>query len=174
MRWTLAATVALVVLVALVAVGTPAPLGAQAPVSPDQTRAEVITRLGAPAAERAAGDLTFLIYESACAPRCAARDVVVLRGGRVVDALFASEGTGAAGEGAEVEDFGAITLRAVEPLYFYVDPTLHAARPLVARAYRLPGSFAPGEVAEFERARRGAAPTAPNDSTQPPGPPGGR
>ena len=153
-----------------------APLRAQEPLAPGQTREEVIGRLGAPAAERASGDLTFLFYESACAPRCPLSDVVILRGGRVVDALVAPRASGTtASEPAVVEDFGANTLRAVEPLYFYVDPTLHAARPLVARPYRLPGSFGPGDIEEFERAQRGGAGgTAPDSARNRNAPPGAR
>lgn len=162
--------------VSLVLLAAAAPLRAQEPVSPDQTREEVIARLGAPAAERASGDLTFLFYESACAPRCPLSDVVILRGGRVVDALVAPrEGRTSAAEPGEEEDFGASMLRAVEPLYFYVDPTLHAARPLIARPYRLPGSFGPGDIEEFERAQRGGAgATTPDSASNRSAPPGAR
>jgi hypothetical protein len=162
--------------VSLALLAVAAPLRAQEPVSPDQTREDVIARLGAPAAERASGELTFLFYESACAPQCPLSDVVILRSGRVVDALVAPRGSRtAASELGEVEDFGANTLRAVEPLYFYVDPTLHAARPLVARPYRLPGSFGPGDIEEFERAQRGGAgATTPDSARTRSAPPGAR
>jgi hypothetical protein len=168
MRCTLATSLALVAVAA--------PLRAQEPVSPDQTREEVIARLGAPAAERASGDLTFLFYESACAPRCSLSDVIILRSGRVLDALVAPRAAGAAADQpGDVEDFGATTLRAVEPLYFYGDPTLHAARPLVARAYRLPGSFGPGDIEEFERAQRGGpGATTPDSARSPSAPPDAR
>jgi len=159
MRCSLAASLVALIIAA-------GPLRAQEPVSPGQTRDEVIARLGAPPAERASGDLTFLFYESACAPRCPLSDVVILRGGRVVDALVAPHTERASEpEPAEEEDFGANTLRAVEPLYFYVDPMLHAARPLVARPYRLPGSFGPRDIEEFERAQRGGvSPTEPDSA----------
>jgi hypothetical protein len=153
MRWPLAATVAFAIL-------APA-LGAQVNVTPGASRADVIAQLGEPVAERTAGDFTLLFYQSGCAPTCAVNDVVVLQGDRVVDALFSTiprayaQDTASAEGLAPYTDLGATTPRAVEPLAFHIDPTLHAARPLVARPYRLPGSFAPGDVAAFERLRSG-------------------
>jgi hypothetical protein len=155
MRWPLTATLAL----AALALPFHAPLRAQAPVDTGLTRAQVIERLGPPAAERTAAGLTLLFYESACAPTCTTDDVVVLQGDRVVETLFQEiprayvQDTTSFEGYAPLADLGGTTPRAVEPLSYHLDPTLHAARPLVARPYRLPGSFAPGEVEAFDRLR---------------------
>ncbi len=66
------------------------PLSAQAVIDPAMPRAQVVTRLGAPAFERAAGDATFLFYANGCERRCGMHDLVVLEKGVVVDAIFRS------------------------------------------------------------------------------------
>jgi len=79
---------------ALVFICSATPLLAQGSVEAGMSRAEVIARLGPPAAERSSGEDTYLFYQSACAPSCAANDLVVLRGGLVADAIFAAPSRG--------------------------------------------------------------------------------
>jgi hypothetical protein len=84
MRWPLIASLALIATAAQVAAQAAATIAAGMP------RDAVVARLGAPAAERASGGATYLFYASVCEPACAVNDLVVLRGGRVADAIFGS------------------------------------------------------------------------------------
>jgi hypothetical protein len=73
---------------ALVLACTATPVLAQGTIEAGMPRADVISTLGAPAAERSSGGATYLFFPSACSPACAANDLVVLKGGRVSDAIF--------------------------------------------------------------------------------------
>jgi len=87
MRWPLTAS--------LVLIATAAPAAAQGPaatVAAGMPRDVVVARLGAPVAERTSGNATYLFYASVCEPACPVNDLVVLRGGRVADAIFVSPG----------------------------------------------------------------------------------
>jgi hypothetical protein len=79
------------------------PLAAQ-DISPGFTRAQVEARLGAPAAVRTVGDYTYLFYNNGCEIRCGQHDLVILKEGKVTDAVFRSKkrhytGTSSAPEG---------------------------------------------------------------------------
>ena len=71
----------------LVLVLAPAVAGAQS-IDPGFTRAQVEARLGKPAAERVAGDFTYLFYNNGCEIACGQHDIVVLSGGKVSDVIF--------------------------------------------------------------------------------------
>lgn len=67
-------------------------------IDPGMSKADVVARLGAPAAERRAGDFTYLFYHNGCERSCGMSDVVVLEGDAVVDAIFRSPGRSYSGE----------------------------------------------------------------------------
>lgn len=71
----------------LAALLLPAPASAQT-VRAGMTEAQVRSTLGAPAAVRRADDWSYLFYLNGCAVRCGSDDVVFLREGRVVTAVF--------------------------------------------------------------------------------------
>ena len=77
-------------LTALLLAGTAAGARAQAPVRPGMTAEEVTAAWGAPSATRTRGDYTYLSYPSSCMPACGTQDVVILLGGKVVDAIARS------------------------------------------------------------------------------------
>ena len=60
-------------------------------ISPGFTRAQVEARLGAPAAVRTVGDYTYLFYKNGCEIKCGQHDLVVLKEGKVADAMFRSK-----------------------------------------------------------------------------------
>jgi hypothetical protein len=74
-------------LLALVAALLPASTAAQT-IRAGMTAAEVRAVLGEPALTRSAGEWSYLFYPNGCAPRCGSDDVVFLRDGRVVTAVF--------------------------------------------------------------------------------------
>lgn len=57
-------------------------------VDPGFTRAQVEARLGKPVAERLVGEFTYLFYNNGCEVACGQHDIVVLKGGKVSDAIF--------------------------------------------------------------------------------------
>ncbi len=59
-----------------------------ATVDPGMTKAQVVERLGAPAAERSRGNYTYLFYENGCERECGMTDLVTLESDTVVDAIF--------------------------------------------------------------------------------------
>lgn len=63
---------------------------AQTPVRPGMTAEQVTAAWGAPTATRTRGDFTYLSYPSSCMPGCGTQDVVILQGGKVVDAIARS------------------------------------------------------------------------------------
>jgi hypothetical protein len=65
---------------------------AQSPrsIDPGMTRAQVVERLGQPAAVRSSGGSTYLFYKNGCVRACGIDDVVILEGDGVVDAIFRS------------------------------------------------------------------------------------
>lgn len=65
---------------------------AQSPrtIDPGMTRAQVIERLGQPAAVRTTGASTYIFYKNGCIRVCGVDDVVILEGDGVVDAIFRS------------------------------------------------------------------------------------
>ncbi|MCX5766765.1 MAG: hypothetical protein NTZ43_06030 [Gemmatimonadetes bacterium] len=65
-----------------------ASLGAQSVINPGMTRAEVVTALGNPLAERTSGAQTFLFYKNGVEKRVGMNDLVILEAGKVVDAVF--------------------------------------------------------------------------------------
>ena len=70
--------------------GSAAAASAQTPVRPGMTAEEVTAAWGAPTATRTRGDFTYLSYPSSCMPACGTQDVVILQGGKVVDAIARS------------------------------------------------------------------------------------
>jgi hypothetical protein len=63
---------------------------AQTPVRPGMTAEQVTAAWGAPTSTRTRGDFTYLNYPSSCMPACGTQDVVILQGGKVVDAIARS------------------------------------------------------------------------------------
>lgn len=65
---------------------------AQSPrtIDPGMTQAQVIERLGQPAAVRTTGASTYMFFKNGCVKVCGMDDVVILEGDRVVDAIFRS------------------------------------------------------------------------------------
>ncbi|MBI3791317.1 MAG: hypothetical protein HY275_10630 [Gemmatimonadetes bacterium] len=74
------------VLTALLA-ALPAAARAQS-IDPGFSRAQVEARLGKPAAERTVGDFSYLFYNNGCEIACGQHDIVVLKDGKVSDAIF--------------------------------------------------------------------------------------
>jgi hypothetical protein len=54
------------------------------------TAEQVTAAWGAPTSTRTKGDFTYLNYPSTCMPACGTQDVVILQGGKVVDAIARS------------------------------------------------------------------------------------
>ncbi len=63
---------------------------AQTPVRPGMTAEQVTAAWGAPTSTRTKGDFTYMNYPSSCMPACGTQDVVILQGGKVVDAIARS------------------------------------------------------------------------------------
>ena len=59
-------------------------------ISPGFTRAQVEARFGAPAAVRTVGEYTYLFYQNGCEIKCGQHDLIVLKDGKVTDAMFRS------------------------------------------------------------------------------------
>lgn len=80
----------IVVLLASFAVAIPAAHAQEGPatVDPGMTKAQVVERLGAPAAERARGEYTYLFYPNGCERTCGMTDLVTLQSDTVIDAIF--------------------------------------------------------------------------------------
>lgn len=57
-------------------------------IDPGMTREQVLERLGQPLNERSTGSHTYLFYRNGCEQTCGMNDLVVLDGGKVVDAVF--------------------------------------------------------------------------------------
>lgn len=79
-----------ILLTALLLAGAAAEARGQTPVRPGMTADEVTAAWGAPSATRTRGDYTYMSYPSACMPACGTQDVVILQGGKVVDAIARS------------------------------------------------------------------------------------
>ena len=59
-------------------------------IDPNMTKAQVIERLGAPAAERSSGPYTYLFYHNGVERSAGMSDLVILQNDSVVDAIFRS------------------------------------------------------------------------------------
>jgi hypothetical protein len=79
-----------VVLTAILLAASTSAARAQTPVRPGMTAEEVTAAWGAPTATRTRGDFTYMSYPSSCMPACGTQDVVILQGGKVVDAIARS------------------------------------------------------------------------------------
>jgi hypothetical protein len=79
------ATLTLALLAALAA---PFAVQAQQSIDPGMTQAQVVDRLGEPAAARTSGSFTYLFYKNGCAKQCGMDDIVLLENDAVVDAIF--------------------------------------------------------------------------------------
>jgi hypothetical protein len=79
-----------ILLTSMLLVGAATTARAQTPVRPGMTAAEVTAAWGAPTSTRTRGDFTYLNYPSSCMPGCGTQDVVILQGGKVVDAIARS------------------------------------------------------------------------------------
>lgn len=77
-------------------------------VRPGMTQQEVIDTWGAPEAERASGNWTFLYFRNGCEIRCGTFDVVFLQGGQVVDAVVRGPGHDYAGVSSSPPDRAAM------------------------------------------------------------------
>ena len=78
------------VLTAILVAASAAEARAQTPVRPGMTAEEVTAAWGAPTATRTRGAFTYMSYPSSCMPACGTQDVVILQGGKVVDAIARS------------------------------------------------------------------------------------
>jgi len=63
---------------------------AETPVRPGMSAEQVTAAWGAPTSTRTKGEFTYLNYPSSCMPACGTQDVVILQGGKVVDAIARS------------------------------------------------------------------------------------
>ena len=79
-----------IVLASLLLTATATVVQAQTPVRPGMTAEQVTAAWGAPTSTRTRGDFTYLNYPSSCMPACGTQDVVILQGGKVVDAIARS------------------------------------------------------------------------------------
>jgi len=79
-----------ILLTALLLAGVSVDARAQTPVRPGMTAEQVTAAWGTPSATRTRGEYTYLSYPSSCMPGCGTQDVVILRGGVVVDAIARS------------------------------------------------------------------------------------
>lgn len=79
-----------IVLTVLLLAGSAGAAQAQSPVRPGMTAEQVTAAWGAPTATRTHGDFTYMSYPSSCMPACGTQDVVILQGGKVVDAIARS------------------------------------------------------------------------------------
>ena len=79
-----------IVLASLLLTATATVVQAQTPVRPGMTAEQVTAAWGAPTSTRTKGDFTYLNYPSSCMPACGTQDVVILQGGKVVDAIARS------------------------------------------------------------------------------------
>ena len=70
------------------ALGTPLAASAQQSIDPGMTQAQVVERLGEPAAARTSGTFTYLFYKNGCVRQCGMDDLVLLENDAVVDAIF--------------------------------------------------------------------------------------
>ena len=75
---------------ALLLAGSATAANAQSAVRPGMTAEEVTAAWGAPTATRTRGDFNYMSYPSSCMPECGTQDVVILQGGKVVDAIARS------------------------------------------------------------------------------------
>lgn len=79
-----------IVVVPVLLLALSAEVSAQTAVRPGMTAEQVTAAWGAPTATRTRGDFTYLSYPSSCMPACGTQDVVILQGGKVVDAIARS------------------------------------------------------------------------------------
>lgn len=79
-----------IVVVPVLLLALSAEVRAQTAVRPGMTAEQVTAAWGAPTATRTRGDFTYLSYPSSCMPACGTQDVVILQGGKVVDAIARS------------------------------------------------------------------------------------
>ena len=61
-------------------------------IDPGMSRDQVVAELGSPAVERRAGAFIYLLYANGCERTCGMQDLVILRNGAVVDAIFRAKG----------------------------------------------------------------------------------
>ena len=59
-------------------------------ISPGMSRAKVVAALGTPSTERTVAEFRYLFYQNSCGKECGMNDLVILRNGAVVDAIFRS------------------------------------------------------------------------------------
>ena len=63
-----------------------------ATIDPGMTREQVVAKLGEPLSTRSYDGHTYLLYRNGCEKKCGMNDLVVLDSGKVVDAVFRSQG----------------------------------------------------------------------------------
>ena len=63
-----------------------------ATIDPGMTREQVVAKLGEPLSARSFDGHTYLLYRNGCEKKCGMNDLVVLDSGKVVDAVFRSQG----------------------------------------------------------------------------------
>ena len=61
-------------------------------IDPGMSREQVVTKLGEPLSSRSYDGHTYLLYRNGCERKCGMNDLVVLDSGKVVDAVFRSNG----------------------------------------------------------------------------------
>jgi len=146
-----------------------ASLGAQTVINPGMTRADVVTALGKPLAERTSGTQTFLFYKNGVEKRVGMNDLVVLESDKVVDAVFRAPSRTYSGKSSSPVEVTAAAARAEGRKARTIRDSSSSAAPAapkVAAPAKKPGVLPAEDIQQVEVARpippaaRKDAPTA--------------
>ena len=75
------------------------------------TREQVVAKLGEPLSTRSYDGHTYLLYRNGCEKKCGMNDLVVLDSGKVVDAVFRSQGRKYSGTSSSPRMISAVEAR---------------------------------------------------------------
>lgn len=131
-------------------------LGAQTVINPGMTRADVITALGNPLAERTSGTQTFLFYKNGVEKRAGMNDLVVLEADKVVDAVFRAPNRTYSGNSSSPVEVTAAAARAEGRKARTIRDSSSSAAPAapkVAAPAKKPGVLPSEEIQQVEVAR---------------------
>ena len=82
-----------------------------ATIDPGMTRDQVVAKLGEPLSTRSYDGHTYLLYRNGCEKKCGMNDLVVLDSGKVVDAVFRSQGRKYSGTSSSPRMISAVEAR---------------------------------------------------------------
>ena len=82
-----------------------------ATIDPGMTREQVVAKLGEPLSARSYDGHTYLLYRNGCEKKCGMNDLVVLDSGKVVDAVFRSQGRKYSGTSSSPRMISAVEAR---------------------------------------------------------------